>query len=272
MGPSLQLRNRSLARAAITSHPAVEKRFGCCKAPRAAAVPQVLGKSLAFGRGPPLQGDFVRRVVARPAPTRGRGTSMYRSDEIPLQRRPSPRWVSWFRWATATATALTSGGAAAVRGSGASPGCAIHGSNRRAQAIHGLLAPDPRTTATFATCMSVASLKPAPAGRRQWLAEAGNTTVAKDVAARGFRPSGTWMYRARVLEQDAEPRGGREPLAAAAPTRSKAFALAEADPCPPGRESTIEKPRRSGVFRGYAGTAGQNFQFTDAARMSPPTS
>ena len=42
-----------------------------------------------FGRGPPLQGDFVRRVVPRPAPTRGRGTSMYRSDEIPLQRRPS---------------------------------------------------------------------------------------------------------------------------------------------------------------------------------------
>ena len=41
--------------------------------------------------GPPLQGDFVRRVVPRPAPTRGRGTSMYRSDEIPLQRRPSRR-------------------------------------------------------------------------------------------------------------------------------------------------------------------------------------
>ncbi|MBP8741581.1 MAG: hypothetical protein KBH58_06810, partial [Pseudoxanthomonas sp.] len=46
-------------------------------------------------------------------------------------------------------------------------------------------------------------------------AEAGNTTIAKDVAARGFRPSGTWMYRARVLEQDAEPRGGRNPLVAA---------------------------------------------------------
>ena len=47
-----------------------------------------------FGRGPPLQGDFVRRVVPRPAPTRGRGTSglhtnVIRSDEIPLQRRPS---------------------------------------------------------------------------------------------------------------------------------------------------------------------------------------
>ena len=50
-----------------------------------------------------------------------------------------------------------SGGAAAVRGSGASPDSAIHGSNRRAQAIHGLLAPDPRTAASFATSMSVAS-------------------------------------------------------------------------------------------------------------------
>ena len=49
----------------------------------------------------------------------------------------------------------------------------------------------------------------------------GEHHAAKDVAARGFRPSGTWMYRARVLEQDAEPRGGRNPLAAAAPTRSR---------------------------------------------------
>ncbi len=60
-----------------------EQPFGCCKALRA---------------GPPLQGDFVRRVVPRPAPTRGRGTSglhtnAIRSDEIPLQRRPSRRGV-----------------------------------------------------------------------------------------------------------------------------------------------------------------------------------
>ncbi len=60
-----------------------------------------------------------------------------------------------------------SGGAAAVRGSCASPGCAVPGSNRRAQAIHGLLAPDPRTTASFASWMSVASSMPAPTGRRQ---------------------------------------------------------------------------------------------------------
>ena len=57
---------------------------------------QVQSRSVAFGQGPPLQGDFVRRVVPRPAPTRGRGTSMYRSDEIPLQRRPSRRGVFRF--------------------------------------------------------------------------------------------------------------------------------------------------------------------------------
>ncbi len=63
-------------------------------------------------------------------------------------------------------------GAAAVRGSCASPDSAIHGSNRRAQAIHGLLAHDPRTTASFAIWMPVASSMPAPACP----AEAGNAT------------------------------------------------------------------------------------------------
>ena len=62
---------------------------------------QSQNESIGFGRGPPLQGDFVRRVVARPAPTRGRGTSglhmnATRSDEIPLQRRPSQRGVHRF--------------------------------------------------------------------------------------------------------------------------------------------------------------------------------
>ena len=50
-----------------------------------------------------------------------------------------------------------------MRGSGASPDSAVPGSNRRAQAIHGLLAPDPRTTASFARWVSVASSIPAPA-------------------------------------------------------------------------------------------------------------
>ena len=78
--------------------------------------------------------------------------------------------------------------------------------------------------------------------------------AAKDVAARGFRPSGTWMYRARVLEQDAEPRGGRNPLAAAAPpeelysSRMAAHArllsdLAVVDPCPPTQLG--EEPQKS---------------------------
>ena len=51
MGPSLQLRNRSLARAAITSHPAVEKRFGCCKAPRAGPSLKCWAKASPSGGG-----------------------------------------------------------------------------------------------------------------------------------------------------------------------------------------------------------------------------
>ena len=68
--------------------------------------------------------------------------------------------------------------------------------------------------------------------------------AAKDVAARGFRPSGTWMYRARVLEQDAEPRGGRNPLVAAAPPKVGAPApdlqslICRGGPRPLGREKT----------------------------------
>ena len=76
------------------------------------------------------------------------------------------------------------GGAAAVRGSCASPDSAVRGSNRRAQAIHGLLAPDPRTAASFAIWMPVASSMRSKARWRKWLgsyngrdslpAEAGN--------------------------------------------------------------------------------------------------
>ena len=63
---------------------------------------QVQSRSPGFGWGPPLQGDFVRRVVPRPAPTRGRGTSglhtnAIRSDEIPLHRCPSRPWRSSLR-------------------------------------------------------------------------------------------------------------------------------------------------------------------------------
>ena len=90
-------------------------------------------ESIGFGRGPPLQGDFVRRVVPRPAPTRGRGTSMYRSDEIPLQRRPSPNRSPgfagpqpqhWYRFSAGTLVrrnlSLSVAKDAVVRGSGAS--------------------------------------------------------------------------------------------------------------------------------------------------------
>ena len=51
----------------------------------------------------------------------------------------------------------------------------------------------------------------------------GEHQAAKDVAAWGCCPSGTWTYRARVLEQDAEPRGGQHPHVAAAPRRSRGF-------------------------------------------------
>ena len=70
----------------------------------------------------------------------------------------------------------------------------------------------------------------------------GEHHIAKDVAARGFRPSGTWMYRARVLEQDAQPRGGRNPLAAAAPARSEALALAAAAHAPSDGRRTKNAP------------------------------
>ena len=83
MGPPLQIRSGS---------------FGSVPGP------SLQGQKLRFGPGPPLQGDFVRRVVPRPAPTRGRGTSMYRSDEIPLQRRPSRRGRSLLRRALPSAS------------------------------------------------------------------------------------------------------------------------------------------------------------------------
>ena len=138
---------------------------------------QVQSRSVAFGQGPPLQGDFVRRVVPRPAPTRGRGTSMYRSDEIPLQRRPSRRGV--FRFGghclrpvgagIDEATDIQLAKDAVVRGSGAS---------RPWMACARLLEPwtaqsgdahDPRTTA-------------APSRRRQipvlWLKPEARTAAA----------------------------------------------------------------------------------------------
>ena len=142
--------------------------------------------------GPPLQGDFVRRVVPRPAPTRGRGTSglhtnAIRSDEIPLQRRPSQPWCSPFRRATSLAqsrshsrqsvldgideaTDMQVAKDAVVRGSGASrpwmacarllePGMAESGD-----------APDPRTAAAPPEAENSSALRPHCRGstRSQW--------------------------------------------------------------------------------------------------------
>ena len=90
-------------------------------------------------------------------------------------------------------------------------------------------------------CWSKARWRQCLLQRAELLARrSGERHTAKDVAARGFRPSGTWMYRARVLEQDAQPRGGRNPLAAAAPARSEAFALAAAAPA----RNALQQPKR----------------------------
>ena len=112
------------------------------------------------------------------------------------------------------------GGAAVVRESCASPGCAIPGSNRRAQAIHGLLAPDPRTTASFARWVSVASSIPAPACP----AEAGNPLQR--------RPPPEAEAFARHHNQ-------RRPR----PKRGSRSGLAEADPCFFSREKKQKKGR-----------------------------
>ena len=123
----------------------IDSGWGCrCRGNsiRCGRGPPLQGQKLRFGRGPPLQGDFVRRVVPRPAPTRGRGTSMYRSDEIPLQRRPSPGGMSWFRWATATAKAPHSAGAPARRSLGPQRGERRGGAGiGRKQAMDGLRSP-----------------------------------------------------------------------------------------------------------------------------------
>ena len=145
MGPPLQIRSGS---------------FGSVPGP------SLQGQKLRFGPGPPLQGDFVRRVVPRPAPTRGRGTSMYRSDEIPLQWRPSRHGAFRFgghclRPAGAgidEATDIHLAKDAVVRGSGASrpwmacarllePGTAESGD-----------APDPRTAAAPAEASETGAL------------------------------------------------------------------------------------------------------------------
>ena len=117
--------------------------------------------------------SLAARLQARPRTTSATHRDQHPGMVLPQMSDAGPGQVEKRR------SALASGGAAAVRGSGASPGSAVHGSNRRAQAIHGLLAPDPRTTASFATSMSVASSIPAPACRKECRAEAMNTTLRR---------------------------------------------------------------------------------------------
>ena len=102
------------------------------------------------GRGLELEQGPVMRAMGKPG-AGGRGTvgpvfwlfsQLRDAGSGQLEKRWSP---------------LASGGAAVVRGSGASPDSAVLGSNRRAQAIHGLLAPYPRTTTSFANFGSEAS-------------------------------------------------------------------------------------------------------------------
>ena len=134
---------------------------------------QVQSRSVAFGQGPPLQGDFVRRVVPRPAPTRGRGTSMYRSDEIPLQRRPSPGGMSWFRWATATAKAPHSAGAPARRSLGPQRGERRGGAGiGRKQAMDGLRSPVGARDGGIRRCARSPHCRGSPRSRKLQCSEA----------------------------------------------------------------------------------------------------
>ena len=143
-----------------------------------------------------------------------------------------------------------------MRGSGASPDSAIPGSNRRAQAIHGLLAPDPRTTASFARWVSVASSIPAPACP----AEAGNTTPRRTSlqgvrvrVVHGCTTPACWS-RTRNHAANANPLQRRPPPEAEAfarhhnqrrprPKRGSRSGLAEADPCFFSREKKQKKGR-----------------------------
>ena len=163
-------------------------------------------------------------------------------------------------------SALASGGAAVVRASGLGQStgiCRVRGEPRQCgDRAHRLVAPSLAPTGERRP--SMARLRPIPALPRlspagcPWLRRCrpqqgeGNARrsekrhAAKDVAARGFRPSGTWMYRARVLEQDAQPRGGRNPLAAAAPARRRCFCSGLAAEAHPGipRVGNPRRPRQ----------------------------
>ena len=106
-------------------------------------------------------------------------------------------------------------------------------------------------------CWSKARWRQCLLQRAELLARrSGERHTAKDVAARGFRPSGTWMYRTRVLEQDAQPRGGRNPLAAAAPPEAKLWPL-QRRPMPLQMGEEPKTPRRRLGRTGRVGAGGR---------------
>ena len=166
---------------------------------------------------------------------------------------------------------LASGGAAAV-GPQSTGVCRLRGEPRQCGVRAHRLIP-PSLAPTGERRPSMACLRPIPAPPRlsppgcPWLRRSrhrqheGNARrsekrhAAKDATARGFRPSGTWMYRARVLEQDAEPRGGRNPLAAAAPARRRDSRSGSAKSGPMSPQLG-EEPRKSPARGGALSSTG----------------
>ena len=202
--------------------------------------------------------SLAARLQARPRTTSANHRDQHPGMVLPQMSDAGPGQVEKRR------SALASGGAAAVRGSGASPDSAVPGSNRRAQAIHGLLAPDPRTTASFANWMSVASSMPAPACRKQCRAEAKNATPRRTPLQGDFVRAGRvcvepgctapacWS-RTRNHAADEIPLQRRPRPEKLYSSRMAAHArllsdLAVVDPCPPLNWAKIHK---KAPFRGH---------------------
>ena len=157
--------------------------------------------------GPPLQGDFVRRVVARPAPTRGRGTSMYRSDEIPLQRRPSrrgvPRFGARFVSACRSQYRRSHGHTGGERRGSAGIG--------RKQALDGLRSPVGAMDCATRRCARSPHCRGSPRTRQipvLWPRPEARTTAAPP-EANALRRFSTWPDPASLTGEEPQKRPGR---------------------------------------------------------------
>ena len=182
MGPPLQIRSGS---------------FGSVPGP------SLQGQKLRFGPGPPLQGDFVRRVVPRPAPTRGRGTSMYRSDEIPLQRRPSRRGDLRFGGACRNRHRRNLGPQRGERRGGAGIG--------RKQAMDGLRSPVGARDGATRRCARSPHCRGSPRTRQipvLWPRPEARTTAAPP-EANALRRFSTWPDPASLTGEEPQERPGR---------------------------------------------------------------